>query len=129
MDTAAEISDYIIKEVSRPIITYPSYADFIPESLKQRIIRSRVEFALSGEKTATDAEVVLYLMGASLCFPLDSDWANIYFYTVSNVFAAEGVEVPSDIPVSEINSYQRSQLDHLKGWLYQKSMKNSKKRR
>lgn len=127
METDAAIPDHIIKEVSRPIITYPGYTDFIPELLKQAILKQRTELALAGEKTASDAEVALYLMGASLCFPLDSDWANIYFYTASNMFASMGIEVPPDIRAEEIDSYQKNQLDHLKGWLYQKSVKNSKK--
>ncbi|MBU1880216.1 MAG: hypothetical protein KJ734_14815, partial [Chloroflexi bacterium] len=52
----------------------------VPDSLTRHIVSSRHAAALAGTlvEAATDPEAVAYLMTASLCFPLDWEWAHIY---------------------------------------------------
>jgi len=106
-----------------PIIVFPGgWGDSLPEWLRNAITLARlienVRSLKEGEMTGTDAEACAYLMTASLTQPMDSDWAQIYFYVSNKVCSAEGKEVPKDIAVESISDYQMGKLRHLKEWIY-----------
>jgi len=109
-----------------PIIVYPGgWADTMPGWIKPAITIERLIAnmkALKGEEmTGTDAEALAYMYPASLSFPLDHDWTQIYLYLASTVFARhEKAEVPEDIKVEALSDYQMQKLNHLKAWIYQR---------
>ena len=80
--------------------------------------------ALKGqEMTGTDAEACAYLYTASLTFPFDHDWTQIYLHVAGKVYKGwrskdSGVEVPEDIRVESLTVDQKRDLDRLKEWLY-----------
>jgi hypothetical protein len=77
--------------------------------------------ALQGEQpTGTDAEACAYLYTACLCFPLDSDWTNIYLYVTGQTYTRyhQGAQVPEDIRVEFLNDYQMGELSRLKNSIY-----------
>jgi hypothetical protein len=118
------ISD-IVGVFTDPIIVYPSgWEDTMPDWIKSRITLDRLFMnmkALKGEEmTGTDSEALAYMYPASLAFPLDHDWAQIYLYLASKVCPLEGKEVPEDIKVDELNRNQMDDLNRLKAWIYQK---------
>jgi len=119
--------DYYLSELAGtfcdPIIAYPGgWGDMIPDWLKQTIIMERLLMnmaAVSGkEPTGTDAEACAYLMTASLDFPFDHDWTQIYLYVAGRVCSKAGKEVPSDIKVESLNNEQMHDLNRLKAWIY-----------
>ena len=118
------ISD-IVGVFTDPIIVYPSgWEDTMPDWIKSRITLDRLLMnmkALKGEEmTGTDSEALAYMYPASLAFPLDHDWTQIYLYLASKVCPLEGKEVPEDIKVDELNRNQMDDLNRLKAWIYQK---------
>jgi len=118
------ISD-IVGVFTDPIIVYPSgWEDTMPDWIKSRITLDRLLMnmkALKGEEmTGTDSEALAYMYPASLAFPLDHDWAQIYLYLASKVCPLEGKEVPEDIKVDKLNRNQMDDLNRLKAWIYQK---------
>ena len=121
------ISD-IVGVFMDPIITYPSpwNAD-IPQWLKEWITIERLILNIKASKgeevTGTDAEALAYIMPASLEFPLDSDWTQIYLYIATKVCTAAGKETPSDIQVDSLNDYQMTKLNRLKAWLYHRRIR------
>ena len=82
--------------------------------------------SLKGERmTGTDAEACAYLYTASLTFPFDHDWTQIYLYIAGKVYEKwrtkeSGVTMPEDIRVESLNDEQMRDLIRLKAWLYQK---------
>jgi hypothetical protein len=118
-----------------PIVAYPGgWADTLPEWLKHAIVTERMVMnlkSLQGEEiTGTDAEACAYLYTACLCFPLDSDWANIYFYVTSQVYPRhhDGAQVPEDIRVESLTDYQMSELRRLKNSIYNTRIRGRQER-
>ena len=120
------ISD-IVGVFTDPIIVFPGggWEETLPEWIKPAITLERLTMnmrALKGEEmTGTDAEALAYMYPASLAFPLDHDWTQIYLYLASTVFARhKQAEVPDDIKVESLNDDQMRDLNRLKAWIYKK---------
>ncbi len=119
------ISD-IVGVFTDPIIVYPSgWEDTMPDWIKPAITLERLAMnvrALKGEEmTGTDAEALAYMYPASLAFPLDHDWTQIYLYLASKVVQYhKQTEVPEDIRVEKLNDDQMRDLNRLKAWIYDK---------
>ena len=120
------ISD-IVGVFTDPIIVFPGgwMHDIIPDWLEGAITLERLTMnmrALKGEKmTGTDAEALAYIMPASMEFPLDHDWTQIYLYLAAKVTKFHRqVEVPDDIKVEALNKDQMTDLERLKDWIYKK---------
>jgi len=117
--------------LSDPIIVYPGgWGDTLPDWLKEAIPVDRlienIRAVKEGESTATDAEACAYLYTACLCFPLDQDWSQIYFYVTGKAMSRhrQGVEVPQDIKVDALNQQQAHDLRRLKDFIYKKRVEN-----
>jgi len=126
--------DDLVGVFTDSIIVFPGgWQNDIPEWIKERITLERLIMnmrVLKGEKpTGTDAEALAYIMPASLEFPLDGDWTQIYLYIATKVCSAAGKEVPGDIRVESLNDYQMGILNHLKQWLYEHRIKVRLERR
>jgi hypothetical protein len=127
--TEKSISD-IVGALTDPIIVHGGgWADTLPEWLKKAIIMERMEMnikELKGEEiTGTDAEACAYLHTASLCFPFDHDWTNIFLYVASQVYSRHrtqesGTQVPEDIRVEKLDDQQMRDLCRLKDWIYRR---------
>lgn len=117
------ISD-IVGALRDLIIVYPGgWGNDTPEWVKNAITLERLAMnmkALKGEvPTATDAEACAYLMSASLSFPLDHDWTQIYLYVASQTMRRwKKTDVPADIDVKSLNDDQMRALNQLKEWIY-----------
>ena len=72
--------DVLTEVLTTPIVYHPGgWEDTVPEELKREVIRQRMEKMVNGGwDEATDAEVLCYLMTASLVQPLSSDWTQIF---------------------------------------------------
>ena len=122
------ISD-IVGCLTDPIIVFPGgWGDTLPEWLKTAITMERMignMKALKGEEpTGTDAEACAYLMTLSLTQPMDSDWTEIYLYVTSQTYKRwEKGEMPADITVDSITTYQMGELNRLKAWLHHQRIK------
>ena len=119
------ISD-IVGALTDPIIVFPGggWENDIPDWLKTRITLDRLVMnmkSLKGEKmTGTDSEALAYMMPASLAFPLDHDWAEIYLYLGTKVCSSEGKVFPDDIRKDNLTDDQLRDLNRLKDWIYQR---------
>lgn len=117
------ISD-LVGALQDPIIVWPGgWGESVPEWLKTQITLERLVEnmkALKGEEpTGTDAEACAYLMTASLSFPMDHDWAQIYLYIATKEMRAKNKDnPPADIAIDEISEYQMKKLNGLKDWIY-----------
>ena len=117
--------------LSDPIVVYPGgWGDTLPPWLKEAIPIERlienIRASKQGEPTATDAEACAYLYTACLCFPLDQDWSQIYFYVTGQVMSRhrQGVEIPQDIKVDALDQQQAHDLRRLKDFIYKKRVEN-----
>jgi hypothetical protein len=114
----------IVGALTDPIIVYPGgWGDTLPEWLNTSITLERLAMnmkAFKGEEmTGTDAEAVAYLMTASLTFPMDRDWGQIYFYVATQTYRRWGKgEMPGDIAVDKLGDEQMRDLQRLKAWIY-----------
>jgi len=130
-------TNYYFEELSGcfcdPIITYPSaWKDAIPERLlkevaPQRMIKLMECFKNGAElKEASDLEALIYLYPASLEFPLDSEWTEIYLYLATRFL---GEETPEEIRVAELDQYKQMELKRLKEFIYERRVKERRKRK
>jgi hypothetical protein len=128
----------IVGALSDPIIVHGGgWADTLPEWLKNAIVVERMAMnikALKGDEiTGTDAEACAYLHTASLCFPFDGDWTNIFLYVASQVYnrhrtQESGVQVPEDIRVEKLDDQQMRELCRLKDWIYKRRIAERQER-
>ena len=78
---------------------------------------------------ATDAEALAYMVPASLEFPLDHEWSQIYFYITTKVYEqANQGKMPDDIRCDVIDKHLMAQLCDLKHWIWGKKMAARKDR-
>ena len=126
MDKTMEkgISD-MVGVFTDPIIAYPGgWMDTIPEKVKQQITIERLVMCMRAargeEPTGTDAEALAYMYPASLEFPMDHDWSQIYLYLGTKVMSGAGTKMPEDIRVESLNDDQMRDLNRLKAWIYKK---------
>ena len=119
----------IVGVFTDPIIVMPGgWGDSLPDWIKTSITLERLVEnmkALKGEMTGTDAEACAYLFTASLTFPMDHDWTQIYLYIATKVYKKwrtkeSGVTMPPDIAVDKLDDEQMRELYRLKAWLYHK---------
>ena len=128
-NTAEKGISEIVGVFTDPILVFPGgWGDTLPEWLKNAITLERLEMnmrALKGEEmTGTDAEACAYLYTAGLTAPMDHDWSQIYLYIAGKTYAChKGNQVPDDIQVESLNSYQMTELNRLKTWLYRQRTK------
>ncbi len=70
-----EFMDYL----TSPIIVFPSaWMNDIPKDVLKNITMSRMLCQMSGEKMASFAEVVAYMMPRTYESPMPYEWVNIY---------------------------------------------------
>jgi len=104
-----------------PIIVWPGYERDLPDYLKNAIQNERLLQAAKGDTSrATDAEVVAYLMTASLVQPPSRDWANIYL-TLATKFL--GDKAPKELRKAHsapLEPQQELELDRLRLWIRKK---------
>ena len=118
--------DNLVGALRDPIIVWPGgWGENIPDWLKTSVTLERLVEnmkALKGEQpTGTDAEACIYLMSASLSFPFDSDWTQIYLYVATREMQRKNKESPpADIAVESLRDDQMSDLNRLKKWIYEK---------
>ncbi len=123
----------LVAAICDPIIVCPGgWGEDIPDDLKtkittERLIENIIASKEGREITATDAETAWYLSSASLCAPLDHDWAEIYLYVATAMLERDPKKtVPEDIRVTSLTEYQWSKLKHLKRWIYDTRVKHRK---
>lgn len=115
-----------------PIIVMPGgWGDDLPDWIKPAITQERLianmEAARGGVMTGCDAEACAYLFTASLTVPIGHDWSQIYLYIAGKTVTRWGKnEMPEDIKVTDLSSYQMGMLNHLKAWIYDRRMKHRK---
>jgi hypothetical protein len=126
-----------MKEGNRLIVADQSWADVIPEWIKkeisaERMINGMVDIikpqkdgtgqGLNPQNEVGDAEIVAYLMTASLRGPLNSDFTDIYLYVSANVMLrTKKIKEEADLPdfMQEIykkglTDWQKTQLQNLR---------------
>jgi hypothetical protein len=122
------ISD-LVGALFDPIIVHQcAWMDMTPDWLKAAIKMERlIEIAVARKEkrdiTGTDAEAMAYLHIASLEFPFDHDWTEIYMYVFTRTYNAHRskdseVTVPDDIRQESLNNQQMQDLKRLKDWIY-----------
>ena len=106
--------DILTEPLTTAIVYHPGgWEDTIPEELKREVIRQRIEKMVNGGwDEATDAEVLCYLMTASLVQPLSSDWTQIFLYQGAQFMPQVRDAIPNT--PKELSDYQKSELSDLK---------------
>ena len=120
--------DDLVGALTDPIIVWPGgWGDSVPQQLKNDIQLQRLAQLIKGEEgLATDAEAAVYLMTASLDFPLNGDWVEIYQYVFTRTM---GDKTPDDLRVDRLDSYRMTELLRLKRWLWNRRIRERQDRR
>ena len=132
MKEDAKWIDELVGVFFDPIIVLPGgWGDSLPDWIKPAITQGRLianMMAAHGEEmTACDAEATAYLFTASLTAPISSDWTKIYLYVTGKAMKQwKKIDMPEDIKVEEISSYQMDKLNDLKRWIYERREKHRK---
>lgn len=123
----------IVGVFTDPIIVYPGgWGDTLPQWIRETITLERLVEnmkALKGEEpTGTDGEACAYLHTASLTFPFDRDWTQIFLYIATKTYEKwrtkdSGVKMPDDVRVDSIDEGQERDLRRLKDWIYRTRIK------
>lgn len=108
------------------ILMDASDARGVTAAIKNRVVPGRLELfaARPDAEEATDMEAMLYLMSASLSFPLSHSFTNIYLYLAGQLLPAAKEAIP-DVPTS-LDISEQYQLTQLKSWMYRSQVKHLK---
>jgi hypothetical protein len=110
--------------LTNPIVCHPGgWGNDTPDWLRKAVLIDR----LLEPDTGTNAEACAYLMSAAFTAPLDSDWAEIYFYVTTQTMERYGRSVPDDLRTSELSEYRMGMLRSLKRWIYEARKKGGKR--
>lgn len=121
----------LITEMMRPKVHWPSsWAEDTPKWLGEQIVIDRVVQLMKEGRTgmATYSEVVFYMMPRTMDAPLDGDWVEIYCWAGKQVMGDKAGIAWEDIAPKELSEHQRSELDRLRRWIWQTSVKALKKK-
>ncbi|MCK9436799.1 MAG: hypothetical protein M0Q12_06300 [Synergistaceae bacterium] len=110
------------------IVADTAWADSLPEWLKNEISAERMILGLLSQSTKTtltpeeqigDAEIVAYLMTASLKMPLDRDFANIYLFVTGRLMKkVKNIDMPQDIKIDKLSNDEERKLKDLKRFIW-----------
>ncbi len=127
--------DDIVGALFDPIIVMPGgWGDDLPEWLRTRVTMERLIENMQAiregrDVTATDAEAACYLFTASLTYPMNHDWTEIYLYVAGGEMKGEAKsEIPDDIKVEALTESQWHDLKQLKDWIYRQRVKYRKEK-
>lgn len=120
----------LIDALHAPILTFSaSWADSIPDRLKQIMPLARMAALIKGEEMATYPEIVAYLITRSHEAPMDYEWTDIYTHVSCKVCEQwfqedhwEAVRAPK-----ELSTWLQGQLDDLRRHIYRKRRERLKK--
>ena len=110
------------KKENRLVVGDATWADVIPEWLKEEIKWERIALGLASlmgrGPIVGDAEVCAYLMTASLRQPLSSEHTNIYMYVLTRLFKRKNKYVPLSIRKDELTDWEEHEFMELKDMIY-----------
>lgn len=111
------------KKENRLVVGDRSWAESIPEWLlekvrEERMVLGLISIANPNIEKVGDAEVLAYLLPAASRAPLNSVHTNIYLYLATKICGQRGNELPDDIQVIELSSWEEKQLQELKNMIY-----------
>lgn len=120
-----------------PMVGHPMWATAIPEDFRQQMPIIRMVQLMKEPDTfqeqATNEEAMAYIMTASLAFPLNSDWTDIYMYLTRKYLLTWKKTKLEDLPdflqkEITLDDYRTSMLRRLKGWIRKKQIQHIKTR-
>lgn len=115
----------VLKDQLTPIIYHTGgWEDTVPEWMLSEVVKQRAQKITDGDDgLATNVEAAIYLYTASLAFPFDSDWTDIYIYLVTQLMP----DMPGDIRRDNLTKYQEGLLYDLKRRMREKQKKRKRK--
>lgn len=128
--TIEEYSFDMTDAITAPIITFETtWADTIPQRIKDIITVARLKGLMKGHTVASYAEVVAYLYTRGAVAPMTSEWTNIYCYVGTMVCHYYFKQTHfKELGVEELTSYEKQLLERLRREIYNKRREILKKR-
>ncbi len=119
----------LVEVFDTPIVLNPGgWEDTLPEWLRLRVIKERVEMVCNGGwDKATNAEVTCYLYTAALAQPLGSDWTEITLYQAAEQMPQLREALPAT--PKELSDYQKHELGDLKRKIRDSQIRRRKSKR
>jgi len=127
----------IVGAIQYPIVAHPMWAKSVPDNLKRdmpiiRLAQLMKDPELAGVY-ATDIEAMIYIMTASLAFPLNCHWTQVYMHLTRKYmldWVKTNTEDLPDFLKEEINldDYEAGLLRDLKRWIRKKQTEHLKSR-
>jgi len=115
--------------IQGPIMVWPGYEDMImPDNIKGDISIERLLNVVTHDKMASEVETMWYISTASLAQPPNRDWTEIYMWLCRRWMLKQEKEeknLPDFLqrPIELAEYTQKPDLERLRRWLYDKSMK------
>ena len=106
------------------VLASPNYGDEVPESLKSKLIESRLECVITGDfdKGLTSiADMVIHLWNASLSYPLPEEYVKIYAYYTDKLLG--GILRKSGIQVDELTEREEELARELRKKILKRQLK------
>lgn len=120
--------DFIAFKLLAPIIGHIGWEDIINKQMKNEVVLQRL-MKVNDDYKSTDYEAMVYLHTASLAFPFNETWFNIYTYLFNNFYKDNLPEDMKNIGVKELNSLEIQELDKLKKWIYKQQVYEFKRKK
>jgi hypothetical protein len=120
-----------------PVIMFTSaWMDTLPEWIKPEITTQRLlhlikhkdDMSTTEAQMATDIEAMAYMYPASLEFPLNYHWTQVYLYLTTKCLERTGKKIPDDVRVDKLRPDELRERFTLKSWLYKKRIEERKRR-
>lgn len=110
---------------NRLVVGDINWAKDIPDWLLEEVKTERLILGLASlvnpdYPKVGDAEVIIYLMTASLRQSLSSEHTNIYLFLTTKIMKKRNQEIPEDIRKEELSEWEKRCLEELQSMIYTK---------
>ena len=113
---------------NRLVVGDATWADMIPDWLLEEIKSERLVYGLMGianpeAPKVGDAEVAAYLMTASMCVPMPSEYVEVYIFLTARIMRKRGKELPDFMTEKlerGLTQYEEHTLKDLASDIYRK---------
>ena len=117
--------------LTSPIIVFKSqWQDAIPKDILDRIKLERIISTMAMEKMASLTETLAYIMPRTYEAPMQTEWVNIYTWLglqyAMKYKNKEQLEAMAEIAPKLLSDYEKSLLNNLRVWIYDKRRKTLK---
>ena len=117
--------DHFMYLLTSPALYYPQWTPPEP-MLKDRMIHLLTDYKCFEREECSDYDALIYVQTASMSFPLDTEWFNIFMWLFMKYYKDEAPSEWNEEHGRELSYCEKHDLLRLKQWIFKKQIEHIK---